>query len=678
MKCFFENMMSALLKTILSLLFIITAISCGQDGDNKDWEVKKLSENLVLTVDSNQVLYCQRGMDVKCKGADVVIFKDTLWNAKPKLDSLLKDNLDEKVGATIIPNKQAKKIITFSKEKEIGCLLDEKHNELKNVKNETFAVSDDKYDEVNHRPFVALGGDDYHPEFGVNPEDEIPFGVSHKEVVPQKIFVYNDTLVVYFGKTEGVDSVRILRDLSDNVIYTIKEFDKDVIIPNAAAGNYRLSVPYHVSILAHADEARKIALTDTKHEEGAWARWLVLCLLSILVVSLAVWLKRRKNKTSKAERQQKKVDNPQTNKGENPSNDQFAENEGQKLSQLENEISRLKDELTDKKNKIKELETYRKKKDKAEKEIAEARQKAKQDVERAEERQRKAEAERDEIKSKVEAEKQKEIDKIQKKYEDEKKKKEEVKNTLSETQQQLAERNSQLNEAKTTIEMKDKALERFTTRITDVAPLGDYAKEVRNLLLIGDEIEKASVELNDWMKQNDVADAGALVAKYITRYHKTLQDLNMYALVTDTNNVADVQFVYKGTTLANFSQETDFLEKGKGYFYETYLKKYTDALFVLNETMAGIHHLIVGLDESKCQKFADFREKLLRQAEALDLVVLYVKIFDVLTDNIDLHADMQDLPFDCEPGTICQINNCIVYRNGANKPNEKINVIVKD
>ena len=116
----------------------------------------------------------------------------------------------------------------------------------------------------------------------------------------------------------------------------------------------------------------------------------------------------------------------------------------------------------------------------------------------------------------------------------------------------------------------------------------------------------------------------------------------------------------------------------KLFFFESYLNKYISALMVFNETMAGLHHLVYGLTENDTKEFNHYRDELIAVFKALEIEVHSVKIFDSITDNVDLHVDMRPLDFDCPSGTICQINSCIVFLAGGNKPADKIHVVVKE
>lgn len=673
---------------VSSLFFVCAIVSCGEEEKQNKKEGGKLSANLVVKEGANQHFY-QKGTDVVLKDEDVVIGQDTIKGARPEIESKVSDSIDSISVETVVKNKVGDGVIFFKQRNKSGFICKQNDSIMHNVEQECFVVSD-TIGQINNRPYVVLGNNDYHPEFGIR-IDKYPIK-GHEAVEPTKFFVYNDTLLVRFGKTEGVDSVRIIEGLSDSIIFTVREFDKDVKVPVKAPSLYRISAIDHASILVRADSAEVISLVKKVDEEGSsWIKWLIYGLLALLVLACVFFVLRKIKKRggdSAGETDNgtgKEIENESETKhvlDRKPEEDNNTDENEKQLNALNKTLQEKNVEIQKLKEEIKCLKPFKddanKIEKRAEEAIAKEKQKAERQIQKAKEETRKVEKERDEIKDKVEQKMQKQIDAIQQQFEKEKEKKEKLDTTLKNTQKELSETQGHLKEAQTTIENKEKALFSFKTKITDVGPLEDYAKKVEQLLLIGKKVEEGACQLNDWVRQDGI-DKNALVAKYIARYHKALLDVDMSQLTTDAKNIANVQFVYNTQTLAHFDQNVDFGEKGISYFFENYLKKYVDALFTFNETLAGLHHLIGGLDEHDCEAFARLRDELLQQVDQLEMTVLYSKVFDDITDNIDIHAEMSQMPgIDCMPGTILQINNCIVYRKGGNKPNEKINVIVKE
>lgn len=232
----------------------------------------------------------------------------------------------------------------------------------------------------------------------------------------------------------------------------------------------------------------------------------------------------------------------------------------------------------------------------------------------------------------------------------------------------------ELQSANETIVAKDKALERFNKSITDIAPAKEYADSLEKLLVIGEKVEQSAISLG---QDNNIDDY--LINKYIARYRLTLSSIDMQMFITDVLNATKAQFAYKSQMLASFDQrdKETFHESMKLYFYDAYLKKYIDALVVLNETMVGMQYLAEGATTDDAKPFEHYRKEINAILNELEIEMLTVKIMDSCADNLMLTVIPKELEFDCPKNSICQINNCIVYLKGASKPNEKIQVIVK-
>ena len=245
---------------------------------------------------------------------------------------------------------------------------------------------------------------------------------------------------------------------------------------------------------------------------------------------------------------------------------------------------------------------------------------------------------------------------------------------LTTTRSNLESTTIELQSANETIVAKDNALERFNKSITDIAPAKEYADSLEKLLVIGDKVEQSAISLG---QDNNIDDY--LINKYIARYRLTLSSINMQMFITDVLNATKAQFAYKSQMLASFDQrdKETFHESIKLYFYDAYLKKYIDALVVLNETMVGMQYLAEGATTDDAKPFEHYRKEINAILNELEIEILTVKIMDSCEDNLMLTVIPKELEFDCPKNSICQINNCIVYLKGASKPNEKIQVIVK-
>lgn len=326
----------------------------------------------------------------------------------------------------------------------------------------------------------------------------------------------------------------------------------------------------------------------------------------------------------------------------------------------EEDIEKLRKKLEEKEQKLKEITDRA---TKAEEKIKEANKRA----ENAEQKSRETE-------ERIKKEFERTIKNLEENIEEKIKESGDLIKNLSETRGELEKTTKELEIAKETIDAKDKALERFNKTITDIAPAKDYADKLEKLLRIGNDVEKTATALGQNKNIDDY-----LVNKYIARYRSALSSIDMQMFITDVLNVVKAQFVYKSQMLSTFDQKDKkaFHESMKLYFYDTYLKKYVDALIVLNETMVGMQYLADGATANDVKPFENYRNEINDILKSLEIEVLSVRIMESCADNLMLTVIPKSLDFECAKNSICQIDNCIVYLKGASKPNEKIQIIVK-
>lgn len=310
----------------------------------------------------------------------------------------------------------------------------------------------------------------------------------------------------------------------------------------------------------------------------------------------------------------------------------------------------------------------------ADKQIMAAQEKAQKDIDKANARADKAEEESKKTEERVTKQYERTISTLEKDIQEKSNEIQTLSEELSTTRTTLKTTSEELRVANDTIVAKEKALDRFNKTITDIAPAKEYADSLEQLLQIGEKVEKAAIALG---QNKDIDDY--LINKYITRYRAALSVIDMQMFTTDVLNATKAQFVYKGQMLATFDQKDkkSFYESMKLYFYDTYIKKYVDALVVLNETMVGMQYLADGATAKDVKAFETYRKEIDAILKAIEIDVISVKIMDSCTDNLSLTVIPKVLDFDCPKNSICQIDNCIVYLKGASKPNEKIQVIVK-
>lgn len=339
----------------------------------------------------------------------------------------------------------------------------------------------------------------------------------------------------------------------------------------------------------------------------------------------------------------------------------------------ENQV--LKDFRENAERKIEEANSQAENKiNQAAKQIKSAQEKAQKDINKANARADKAEKESKKTEERVTKKYEGTISTLEKDIQKKSNEIQTLSDELSTTRNTLKTTSEELRVANDTIVAKEKALDRFNKTITDIAPAKEYADSLEQLLLIGEKVEKAALALG---QNKDVDDY--LINKYIARYRAALSVIDMQMFTTDVMNATKAQFVYKGQMLATFDQKDkkSFYESMKLYFYDTYIKKYVNALVVLNETMVGMQYLADGATAKDVKAFETYRKEIDAILKAIEIDVISVKIMDSCTDNLSLTVIPKVLDFDCPKNSICQIDNCIVYLKGASKPNEKIQVIVK-
>ena len=94
-------------------------------------------------------------------------------------------------------------------------------------------------------------------------------------------------------------------------------------------------------------------------------------------------------------------------------------------------------------------------------------------------------------------------------------------------------------------------------------------------------------------------------------------------------------------------------------------------LLVLNESLAGVHRLIPDMPAAETAQFAKFRIELEHCFNDLEIKVISVKLFDKITNNVDVKAEEVDFDDSIPADSILEIKNCIVYATDGIRPNEK-------
>ena len=214
----------------------------------------------------------------------------------------------------------------------------------------------------------------------------------------------------------------------------------------------------------------------------------------------------------------------------------------------------------------------------------------------------------------------------------------------------------------------------FTSKLTFVPFAVEYAKKIVSLLELSESIQAKIAEVIEM----DIDDPYHIM-KAVTKYATSTSTIDMKMFYTDVKMISEGQIALNSTTLAGLDQNSakDSLDTGmRMYFFDRYLEKYVDALMVLNESMAGIHHLINSVPVSETRIFDNYREQLIKTVMNLGLKVDSVKLFDKVGSKIGLSATLVDAGF--STGDILEIENCVVYFENGRRPETKIRVKVQE
>lgn len=214
----------------------------------------------------------------------------------------------------------------------------------------------------------------------------------------------------------------------------------------------------------------------------------------------------------------------------------------------------------------------------------------------------------------------------------------------------------------------------FTSKLTFVPFAAEYAKKIVTLFELSESIQAKIIGVLEM----DIDDPYHIM-KAVTKYNTAISTIDMKMFYTDVKMISEGQIALNSTTLAGLDQngDKDSLDTGmRMYFFDRYLEKYVDALMVLNETMAGIHHLINSVPVGETRIFENYREQLIKTGMDLGLKVDSVKLFDKVGNKIGLSATLVDAGF--STGDILEIENCVVYFENGRRPETKIRVKVQE
>lgn len=247
---------------------------------------------------------------------------------------------------------------------------------------------------------------------------------------------------------------------------------------------------------------------------------------------------------------------------------------------------------------------------------------------------------------------------------------------LDDTTSRLRGTTESLNKTIAEVHRLEEAQAAFTKELASVPFAQSYCQSIVRLTEVVKDITTKGVALLD----KDLSDK-YFIYKALATFTQRLDKFKQMDFATEVKMAAQSHFALKTSRIAGYdqSQTPDKLEKAtKQHFFDTYLKTYLNAAVVLNETLAGMHHLIDDLDAPSCKAFDDLRTRLDNACRDLGIEVSCVKVFDNVGQNTNLQV-VSSVPFDSgNSGQILEIKNCSVKLAGGMMPHEKIQVIVKE
>ena len=384
--------------------------------------------------------------------------------------------------------------------------------------------------------------------------------------------------------------------------------------------------------------------------------------------------------------------------------------ESDEISKLKKEIDKLKEDLNNQKqneearvkNKVddvekgykKKMEDYENLKSKYNADIKKAKEDAETKIKNDyESKRKKLEKEKDDDKNKAErklADLKEEKEKVERKLKtvkedcessfkkerqsltDEKEKAEkqfkQKKQEFEAASAELTRTKNNLTEAKEKIQHLEVSQKRYADTISVIpSSLGaaGYATNIINLLNVYNSIQRKAVEMQDIKVEDKYP-----LYKANAIFEKNISVIDMSGFYADAEMVSRGELIFKNrSVISNAKNMSDV----KFYFYTTYLEKFISALAIYNESLAGLYGW--GYSKNDTSAFNDFRQKIESVAKSLGIKIEIPKLFD----NADIVYDVY-LVDGCEfdgqfsKGQILEIETCLVYLDGGNRPSARIKV----
>ena len=283
-----------------------------------------------------------------------------------------------------------------------------------------------------------------------------------------------------------------------------------------------------------------------------------------------------------------------------------------------------------------------------------------------------------ETKQRVSEAREEEREKSEKTIADLNSKKDELDKQLSSTKKELKDTKASLDDYTERYNQDEKTIDRlkgeqkeYTDHISVVKFASDYSRDVNELLKIADKVVKAGESLT----KLDVDDP-YLIYKALGVFAIAQTSFDYQGLMVEAGMAAKCQMTFSDSGIANLKtvDSAHQIDSLRNHFLARYLESYINALVVCNESLAGIDRLVGGISKKDTAVFARFRDEILSCCKRLRICVISVKLFDQIGENMDLKVRMVDYSSDIPSESIIAIDNCLVYPEGGNRPQDKIYV----
>lgn len=257
-------------------------------------------------------------------------------------------------------------------------------------------------------------------------------------------------------------------------------------------------------------------------------------------------------------------------------------------------------------------------------------------------------------------------------------KKDELDKQLSGTKKELKDTKASLDDYTERYNQDEKTIDRlkgeqkeYTDHISVVKFASDYSRDVNELLKIADKVVKAGESLT----KLDVDDP-YLIYKALGVFAIAQTSFDYQGLMVEAGMAAKCQMTFSDSGIANLKtvDSAHQIDSLRNHFLARYLESYINALVVCNESLAGIDRLVGGISKKDTAVFDRFRDEILSCCKRLHICVISVKLFDQIGENMDLKVRLVDYSSDIPSESIIAIDNCLVYPEGGNRPQDKIYV----